>query len=117
MSETPNNQQYQQMQSSQVPTASSSSAAQAGAGPSTPQTHTAPLAAAATTPGALGQSTDVATVIGQIMKQQLGERYSVESIANLLKQNMDHFARQGKLNPAQIAQVRPYVYMGLSLRD
>lgn len=50
-------------------------------------------------------SSDVATVIGQIMAQQFGEGYGLEKIATILKNNMDHFAKQGKLTPAQIHQV------------
>ena len=39
------------------------------------------------------------------MAQQFGENYGLEKIATILKNNMDHFAKQGKLTPAQIHQV------------
>ncbi|KAF5333175.1 hypothetical protein D9611_002694 [Ephemerocybe angulata] len=60
------------------------------------------VAAAAANP----QNSDVASVIGQIMKQQFGEGYAIEKIAHILRQNMDHFAKQGKLSPAQIEQLK-----------
>ncbi|TEB30039.1 hypothetical protein FA13DRAFT_1631295 [Coprinellus micaceus] len=94
---------------------------QAQPGPSNigPSTSTAPQAqpvapqlgqaAAAVAAAQAGKgSSDVATVIGQIMAQQFGEGYGLEKIATILKNNMDHFAKQGKLTPAQIHQLQMF---------
>ncbi|TFK25953.1 hypothetical protein FA15DRAFT_638456 [Coprinopsis marcescibilis] len=53
-------------------------------------------------------NTDVAALIGTIMKQQFGDNYNLEKIAVILQKNMDHFAKQGKLTPAQIQQLQMF---------
>ncbi|KAJ2929221.1 hypothetical protein H1R20_g7866, partial [Candolleomyces eurysporus] len=44
--------------------------------------------------------------MGQLMKQQFGENLTIEKIAHVLRQNMDHFVKQGKLTPTQIQQLQ-----------
>lgn len=83
-------------------------AANASAAAASSSSSTAPGSTAGNGGGAGGQqqSTEIAKSIETIMKQQFGDSYKIETIAGILQKNMDHFAKQGKLNPAQIAQVR-----------
>lgn len=89
--------------------------------PAPSQTQAGPSNAAASTSTAQAQaanqppSADVASIIGQLMKQQFGDNISIEKIAHVLRQNMDHFAKQGKLTPAQIQQVRRLSFVSCSL--
>ena len=80
--------------------------------PTPPQAQAGPSNAAASSSDGQAQAanqaqnSDVASIIGQLMKQQFGENFSIEKIAHVLRQNMDHFAKQGKLTSAQIQQVQ-----------
>ncbi|KAJ2917513.1 hypothetical protein MD484_g2938, partial [Candolleomyces efflorescens] len=80
--------------------------------PTPPQAQAGPSNAAASSSDGQAQAanqaqnSDVASIIGQLMKQQFGENFSIEKIAHVLRQNMDHFAKQGKLTSAQIQQLQ-----------
>lgn len=84
-------------------------AVQAGMAPATAQNSAQAVTQAAQVAAASGsaaqQSSEIAKSIETIMKQQFGDSYKIETIAGILQKNMDHFAKQGKLTPAQIAQV------------
>ncbi|KAH6914747.1 transcription initiation factor TFIID subunit A-domain-containing protein [Coprinopsis sp. MPI-PUGE-AT-0042] len=93
-------------------------AVQAGLAPATAHNSAQAVAAAAAGTSVAGgagsssssanQSTEIAKSIETIMKQQFGDSYKIETIAGILQKNMGHFAKQGNLTPAQIAQLQTF---------
>lgn len=69
-------------------------------------------------PSNASSTTNIITALGAAFRNQTGDPLSGEKIAQLLLQNMSQLGelcKQGKLNQAQIMQVRPLGSLNLNL--